>query len=77
MPANFLIQEYFWGPTVESILNDIKNKHPLHFAYLSVVGTGSYYEGTDDKQGSEFDLMLVMDDLTISWWESINVRPSL
>lgn len=78
MPANFLIQEYFWGPTVESILNVIKNKHPLYFACLSIVGTGSYYEGTDNKQCSDVDLMLVVDELTISestrgisWWERI------
>ena len=78
MPVNFLIQEPdFWGATVESILNDIKNNDPLHSAYLSVLGTGSYYEGTDNKQWSDFDLMLVMGELTISWWESISVPPSL
>lgn len=55
MPVKFLIQEPdFCGATVESILNDIKNNDPLHFAYLSVLGTGSYYEGTDNKQCSDF-----------------------
>lgn len=63
---------------MESILNDIKKKHPLHFAYPSILGTGSYYEGTDNKQCSDVDLMLVVDELTISestrgisWWERI------
>ena len=66
MLGNYLIEEYFWGPTVESILNEVKNNDPQRFAYLSILGTGSYFEGTDNKQCSDFDLMLVMDDLTIS-----------
>ena len=83
MPAYFLIQEYFWGPTVESILNDIKNRHRLHFAYLSIMGSGSYYEGTDNKQCSDVDLMLVMDELTISEssrgtsWREIIMMPNM
>ena len=66
MLGNSLTEEYFWGPTVESILNEVKNNDPQRFAYLRILGTGSYYEGTDNKQCSDFDLMLVMDDLTIS-----------
>ena len=66
MSGNFLIEEYSWGPIVESILNYVKNNDPLHFAYLRILGTGSYYEGTENEQSSDFDLMLVMDDLTIS-----------
>ena len=51
---------------MESILNYVKDNDPLHFAYLRILGTGSYYEGTENEQSSDFDLMLVMDDLTIS-----------
>ena len=84
MPGNFLIEEYVLGLIVESILNDVKNKDPLHFACLSVLGTGSYYEGTDNKQWSDFDLMLVVEELTItesttfiSWCERIPIPPNM
>lgn len=86
MPGN--LEEFFWGQTVTRILNEVKMNAPYHFAYLSVLSTGSYYEGTDNEQWSDFDLMLVMDDLIISknarfifWWDKImpyiSVKPGL
>ena len=86
MPGN--LEEFFWAPIVTKILNEVKMNAHNHFAYLSVLGTGSYYEGTDNEQWSDFDLMLVMDDLIISksarfifcWYKImpyISVRPGL
>lgn len=55
-----------WQPIVRSIIKDVKRTDD-RFASLRTFSTGSYYEGTKVKNSNEFDLMLVMEDLSIRY----------
>ena len=55
-----------WQPIVRSIIKDVKRTDD-RFASLRTFSTGSFYEGTKVKNPNEFDLMLVMEDLSIRY----------
>ena len=55
-----------WQPIVKAIVEYVKRTDD-RFASLRTFPTGSYYEGTKVKEPNEFDLMLVMEDLSIRY----------
>ena len=54
----------FWKPIVEKIVDYVKRRDD-RFASLNFFHAGSYYDGTKVGEPDEFDLMLVMENLTL------------
>ena len=54
----------FWQPKAERIVDDVKRRD-ARFARLSIFHAGSYYDRVKVGEPDEFDLMLVVENLTL------------